>query len=122
MTNLRSFERRIRRLELQAVRSAILNPSLIVVNSVALDSGLPDGARIVIDRFREIETVVFGMERITTDPLDTGRQCAKRGYLDDVLRKFHLDCHWSRSGICRLCVGTAVASGAGAEQRQVQEA
>jgi hypothetical protein len=122
MTNRRNFERRIRRLELQAVRFAILNPSLIVVNSVARGSGLPEGARIVIDRFRETETVVFGMERITTDPRDTGRQCAKRGYLDDVLRTFHKDCPWSRSGTCRLCVGTAVASSAGAEQRKVPEA
>jgi hypothetical protein len=122
MRNVRNFERRIRRLELRAVRSAILNPSLIVVNSVGPDSGIPDGARIVIDRFRETENVVFGMERITIDPLDTGRQCAKRGYLDDVLRKFHQDCHWSRSGMCRLCDGTAVASSAGAEQRKVQEA
>jgi hypothetical protein len=122
MTNLRNFERRIRRLELQAVRSAILNPSLIVVISVGHGRALPFGARIVIDRFRETETVVFGMERITTDPLDTGRQCAKRGYLDDVLRTFHQDCHWSRSGTCRLCVGTAVASSAGAEQRKVHQA
>jgi hypothetical protein len=122
MTNLHNFERRVRRLELRAFRSAILNPSLIVVNSVAPGSGLPYGARVVIDRFRETETVVFGMERITIDPLDTGRQCAKRGYLDDVLRTFHQDCHWSRSGMCRLCVGTAVASSTGAEQRKVREA
>jgi hypothetical protein len=120
MTSLRNFERRIRRLELQMVRSAILNPSLIVVNSVASAPDIPDGARIVIDRFRETETVVFGMERITTDPWDTGRQCAKRGYLDDVLRKFHQDCHWSRSGMCRVCVGTAVASSPSAEQLKVQ--
>jgi hypothetical protein len=122
MTNLRNFERRICRLELQAVRSAILNPSLIVVNSVTPDSGRTDRARIVIDRFRETESVVFGMERITTDPRDTGRQCAKRGYLDDVLRKFHQNCHWSQSGVCRLCVGTVVASSAGAEHGKVPEA
>lgn len=61
--------------------------------------------RIVVDWIRNDEPYVLARERITSDPSDMGRRCARNGCLEDVVREFHEKCSYRHRGTCRVCSG-----------------
>ena len=110
---LRQFDRRVRRLEAAVARRAVHNPLLILVEFPVSHRGLCINEHVVIDRFRDTGSVVWGYERITTDPNDQGGTCEPRGCIKALLERFHQGCHWRAiSGTCRMCEGTPVGAGA----------
>jgi hypothetical protein len=66
---------------------------------------LADNERIVCDLYREVGQWGSARERITTDPVDEGRECPPEGYLEDVIRELHENCEWRDRGTCQDCHG-----------------
>jgi hypothetical protein len=107
---LRQFDR-VRRLEAAVARRAVHNPLLILVEFPVSHRGLCINEHVVIDRFRDTGSVVWGQERIACDLGDKGNMCEPGGYIEALLEKFHQACHWRTvSGTCRMCAGTPVAA------------
>jgi hypothetical protein len=108
---LRQLDRRVRLLEATVAGRAIHNPLLILVDLPGPHRKLGVNEHVVIDRFRDTGRVVWGQERITSDPDDDGRTCEPGGYILGLLERFHQTCHWRTvSGTCRMCAGTPVAA------------
>jgi hypothetical protein len=110
---LRQLERRVLLLEAAVASRAVHDLLLILVESPGSRRELGANEHLVIDRFRDTGSVVWGYERITTDPNDQGRTCEPRGCIKALLERFHQGCHWRAiSGTCRMCEGTPVGAGA----------
>jgi len=109
---LRQLDRRVRRLEMAVAGRAVNIPVLILVEPLVPHRELRARERLVVDRFRDTGSVVWGLERITSEPGDDGQSCEPGGCIESILRRFHQICHWRTiSGTCRMCQGTAVANG-----------
>jgi hypothetical protein len=111
----RSLDRRIGSLEALRARRKTVEPLLMLVESAESERELLPSERVVIDRFRDIESIVWVRRRITSDPAEVGQHCEPGGYLVDMLAQFHDRCHWRNiTGACRMCQGTP-AAGAGCD-------
>ena len=107
---LGQLDRRVRRLEVAMAGRAVNTP--VLVEPLVTNRELRAGERLVIDCFRDTGSVVWGLERITSEPGDEGQKCEPGGCIDFLLQRFHQTCHWRTiSGACRMCQGTAVANG-----------
>lgn len=73
-------------------------------------NNLAPGERIVVDWYRNGNSMTYGRQRITDDPADQGRKCKVGGYLLDVLKEIHQNCsHRERTGSCLVCKDTPLA-------------
>ena len=68
--------------------------------------------RVVVDWFRNSNSMTYGRERITCDTADKGRKCKPGGYLLDVIEEIHQGCfHREITGSCQICQNTPAAEG-----------
>jgi hypothetical protein len=73
-------------------------------------NNLGPGERVVVDWFRNSNSITQGRERITVDAADNGRKCKRDGYLLDVVAEIHQSCsHRESTGSCLTCRDTTVA-------------
>jgi len=108
---LRQLDRRVRLLEAALTCRAVHHPLLILVESAVSPRKLRVNEHLVIDRFRDTGNVVWGQERITSNPNDDGNSCKPGGCIEVLLKRFHQTCYWRTvSGTCRMCAGTPVAA------------
>ena len=68
-------------------------------------ANLAPGERIVLDWLRNDNQWVEAIERITSDPHDTGRDCPRNSVNEDLIREYHLNCPAREKGHCRICEG-----------------
>jgi hypothetical protein len=108
---LRQLDRRVRFLEAAVAGRGVRNSLLILVESTVPHRKLCVNEHLVIDRFRNTGSVVWGQERITSDAGDNGHTCETGGYIEALLERFHQTCYWRTvSRTCRMCNGTSVAA------------
>ena len=87
-------------------------PYFIVTEEIPENSitRLAEGARIVLDCYRNDRSFVLARQRVTQDPNDDGRQCRPGEFVLYVLREVHAGCsHRDNPGHCGGCFGTPVA-------------
>jgi hypothetical protein len=78
--------------------------------SIERRKNLAPGERIVVDWYRDRNSLTIGRERITDEPEDLGRRCKAGGYLLDVLEQIHQSCaQRGPFGSCAVCRNTPVA-------------
>ena len=107
---MRNLEQRIRRLEASVAPQRPQIPLVLLVDRVESGRTLLPAERTVLDWVRNTSGIILASERITTDPLDTGRHCDRNGYLPDEISKIHARCKLrDLPGGCRLCQGTPIA-------------
>jgi hypothetical protein len=90
---LRQLDRRVRLLEAAIAGRETHDPFLILVDFPSLQGDFPADERLVIDRFRNSGSTIWGYERIASDPADQGRTCEPGGCIEALLERFHQDCH-----------------------------
>ena len=75
-------------------------------------NNLGAGERVVVDWFRNSNSMTYGRERIVCDTADKGRKCKPGGYLLDVIEEIHQGCfHREITGSCQICRNTPAAAG-----------
>jgi hypothetical protein len=104
---------RLQRLELQRnpPQRVVAAGLCTVAHSLPVERkiNLAADERVVVDWYHHVNGVVWGRERITKDPVDTGRCCKRGGYLFDVLLELHEACpNCEQVGSRCTCGGTAV--------------
>jgi hypothetical protein len=116
----RNLEQRIRRLEASVASQQPRTPLVLLVDQAESGRTLLPGERIVLDWVRNTSGIILASERVTVDPLDTGRRCDRDGYLEEEISKIHASCKLrDLAGGCRLCQGTPIAA-PGTTREQVE--
>jgi hypothetical protein len=111
---MRNIENRLRKVE-----AKLHPPKEVVVEALAMLAhvlprdrvqNLAPGEHVVVDWYTHVNNMLWGRQRIATDPADQGRKCKWGGYLLDVIQELHQACpERERTGSCHTCRGTSVA-------------